>query len=119
MTEGQLTDLLAHHALGWRVGPDRYLLRDREWISKWRFKPLIRVEDAIRVLSSASSSYSIEWNGSVAAAAVTGNGNSAKVTSQSLAVAISVAVAAIVGISVPPDFAIAGAPYWRAHGKRG
>jgi hypothetical protein len=54
MTEEMLTALLAQQLMGWRVGPDRYLLGQRRWLARWRFQPTKRTEDAFRLLEQAA-----------------------------------------------------------------
>ena len=50
----ELTDRLAERAMGWRVGPDRFLLSQRSWIPRWRFQPTKRSEDAMRLLEQVA-----------------------------------------------------------------
>jgi hypothetical protein len=45
-----LTEALVERILGWRIGPDRFLMGDRQWLPRWRFQPLTRLEDAFRLL---------------------------------------------------------------------
>jgi hypothetical protein len=53
MTNESLTFLLAERVMGWRIGPQRFLLGNRSWISVWRFKPLDQIEDAFALLEKA------------------------------------------------------------------
>lgn len=55
MTGDQLTALLAERVMGWRVGPDRFLMGHRRWMPRWRFRPAERVEHAHRLLEQAAS----------------------------------------------------------------
>jgi len=55
LSDDQLSAILAQRVLGWRVGPDRFLLGDRRWLARWRFQPLKRVEDANRLLKAANA----------------------------------------------------------------
>src|SRR4051794_25538441 len=50
----QLTVLLAENVMGWTVAPGRFLLGNRRWMSRWRFEPTKRVEDAFRLLDRAA-----------------------------------------------------------------
>jgi len=50
MTDDQLTAILAERVMGWRVGPERFLLGQRRWMPRWRFQPATRFEDAFRLL---------------------------------------------------------------------
>lgn len=54
MNTEQLTAILAQRVMGWRVGPDRYLMGNRRWLPRWRFRPAERVEDAQRLLERAA-----------------------------------------------------------------
>jgi hypothetical protein len=59
----QLTAILAQRVMGWRVGPDRFLMGDRRWQPRWRFRPLERSPDAIRLLEAAAPQlYTIQEN---------------------------------------------------------
>ncbi len=60
MNDDRLTELLARRALGWRVAPDRFIKSGRSWIPKWRFSPLVRLEDAFQLLDAVASSYRLE-----------------------------------------------------------
>lgn len=54
MTANILTGLLARRVLGWTVAPDRYLIAHRQWLPRWRFQPLKRLEDAFRLMEQAA-----------------------------------------------------------------
>ena len=54
MTSRTLTGLLVKRVMKWGVGPNRYLLGDRRWISETRFKPVERIEDAFQLLEAVS-----------------------------------------------------------------
>lgn len=54
MSTEQLTAILAQRVMGWRVGPDRFLMDKRQWLPRWRFQPTERVEDAYRLLERAA-----------------------------------------------------------------
>jgi hypothetical protein len=53
MTNDQLTTILAERVLGWTVGPERFLMGNREWTPRWRFQPADKLEDAFRLLEEA------------------------------------------------------------------
>ncbi len=57
MSDERLKEELAHRLLRWRVGPDRYIKSGRTWTPKWRFNPLVRLEDAFLLLDHAGGSY--------------------------------------------------------------
>ena len=59
-TSKQLTDVLAERVMGWRLAPVTYIKSDRGWIPKWRFQPLVRIEDAFQLLEAATNSYRLE-----------------------------------------------------------
>jgi hypothetical protein len=54
MTAPALTEALAQRVMGWGVTADRYLTGNREWMPRWRFEPLTRTEDALRLLEAAA-----------------------------------------------------------------
>lgn len=55
LTDNALIDQLAQQVLHWRVGPDRFMTRNRSWLPKWRFNPLERLEDAFMLLDHCRS----------------------------------------------------------------
>ena len=60
MTHELLTNLLAEKVMGWKLGPNRFMMANREWTPRWRFQPTRRYEDAFRLLDQAApSEYSI------------------------------------------------------------
>lgn len=64
MTSEHLTALLATRIMGWDVGPDRFLMGNRGWMPRWRFRPLEKLEDAFRLLHGATpQEYSICGDG--------------------------------------------------------
>jgi hypothetical protein len=100
MTTEQLAALLAKKVMGWKVGPDRFMMGGRQWQPRWRFQPGERMEDAFRLLKHAApQEYAVGTteNGSfwarVRVAGVTGE---ARESSQ--ARAITFAIARAVGI---------------------
>lgn len=63
MTKSGLTAILAQRVMNWRVGPNRYLTGNRHWMSLWRFQPLDRLPDAIRLLEAAApQQYTMQEN---------------------------------------------------------
>ena len=59
MTREQLSAVVAQKVLGWRSSPDRFLLGDRQWISRTQFQPLTRIQDAFRLLHTAAETFSL------------------------------------------------------------
>jgi hypothetical protein len=59
MTDECLTSELAVRGMGWRLAPDRYLKSGRSWIPRWRFRPLVDLGDAFRLLESVTDDYSL------------------------------------------------------------
>ena len=60
MTHDQLTAILAERVMGWSVGPDRFMMGNREWMPRWRFQPADKLDDAFRLLQEAApQAYSI------------------------------------------------------------
>jgi hypothetical protein len=60
MTIDQLTAILAERAMGWTVGPDRFMLGGRRWLPRWRFQPAEQMDDAFRLLEqTAPQEYSM------------------------------------------------------------
>jgi hypothetical protein len=40
--------------MGWKAGPDRFLMANRRWIPRWRFQPAANLPDALRLLETAA-----------------------------------------------------------------
>ena len=59
MNEERVTDELAARALGWRLAPGRYLKADRSWIPRARFRPLVDLRDAFRLLDAVTNDYTM------------------------------------------------------------
>jgi hypothetical protein len=49
-TDRELTDLLVERVMGWGIAPDRFMLGGRQWLSRWRFQPTEKIEDAFALL---------------------------------------------------------------------
>lgn len=54
MTHEQLTAILAERVMRWTVGRERFLMGNREWTPRWRFRPTEKLEDAFRLLEGAA-----------------------------------------------------------------
>jgi hypothetical protein len=54
MTKEKLTALLAERVMGWSSGPERFQVGQRSWITRWRFQPAEKIEDAFRLLEKAA-----------------------------------------------------------------
>ena len=104
MTSENLAALLAERVMGWTVGPDRFLIGKRGWMPRWRFQPAEKLEDAFKLLDSASpQEYSIRGddNGNVHVRVVI-DGAAGEAQGRSKPLAITSAIARAVGIEVEP-----------------
>ena len=102
MTGEQLTALLAQRVMGWGIAPGRFLTGNRQWMPRWRFDPLKKVEDALRLLETAAPDrYEIrqERPGVFAVAVLIGR-QVGEARGDDKARTISMAVARAVGIEV-------------------
>lgn len=104
MTNDQLIAILAERVMGWTVGPERFLMGNREWTPRWRFQPADKLEDAFRLLDEATpEEYSIcgDDKGNVhVQIRIAGRTGEARGTSRPLV--ITYAIARAVGIEVEP-----------------
>ena len=102
MTPDHFTGLLAERIMGWAVGPERFLLGGRKWIRRSRFRPMEKLEDALRLLEAAApQEYSIEGDETGTTRVrlrIAGTEGEATETSKPLAVTYAIARAA--GIEV-------------------
>jgi hypothetical protein len=96
----RLTDDLAVHVLGWRLAPDRYITEGRSWIAQWRFRPLVELADAFRLLDQAADCYSLTRRGSTFTAEVRIKCHRGKAVGRQLARTITNAVASALGLEV-------------------
>ena len=53
MSNATLDARLAEKVMGWRVGPERFLLSNRQWKKRTYFQPTLRAADAFRLLQGA------------------------------------------------------------------
>lgn len=99
MTPAQLEALLAERLLGWRAAPDRFLFGKRQWIPRWRFQPLRRMEQTLELLQKAGARFTItRADGGTVAAEVTVAGNAGRASARSEAAAVALALARAIGI---------------------
>ena len=102
LTADMLTALLVERVLGWRVGPDRYMMADRQWLKQERFQPTKSIDAACRLLIALRP---IEYTFGGAGASdcwakVRLKGMSGEAASPSLPLAICLAIARALGIDV-------------------
>ena len=101
MTDERLTDELAARVLGWRLAPGRYIKSGRGWTPRSKFRPLVDLKDAFRLLDRVSNDYSLLARpGGVFTARVRLDGRAGKATGEPKARAISLAVARALGLEV-------------------
>ena len=101
MTNDQLTAILAQRIMGWRVAPDRFLLGNRQWITRARFQPMSRIQDAFRLLQRSASNLSLRMAADGTFTAVVRIGNrTGSASGHADASTITLAIARAVGIEV-------------------
>src|ERR1019366_3825353 len=94
VTSDLLTATLAEKVMHWGVAPDRFLLGNRQWISRTQFQPLNRVQDAFRLLRKLTSMFSLTSSGDgVFTAAVRIGDRTGRASGESEAATILLAVA--------------------------
>ena len=63
MTDAALIDRLAKHVFNWGVTADRFLLPNRSWCPRWKFRPLEKLSDAFKLLDAAAPTrYAISFS---------------------------------------------------------
>jgi hypothetical protein len=102
LTADGLTALLVKRVLGWRAGPDRYLMADRQWLPRGKFQPTTRLEAAFRLLIAVKPvDYKLGGSGSGPCwARVRTSGGLGEATNPSMPLAICLALARALGINV-------------------
>ena len=103
MTTTRLTEILAERVLGWGVGPERFLMGNGKWLSRWKFQPAERIEDAMRLLESAApQEFTIQGDQTgITRVSVLIAGTEGKAGEASLPLAITHAIARAIGIQIP------------------
>ncbi|MFN7939113.1 MAG: hypothetical protein U0R19_37665 [Bryobacteraceae bacterium] len=102
MNRDKLEALLAERLMKWTVCPDRFLVGKRAWMPRWRFQPIEKLADAIRLLEEVRpQEYTIRGDdkGNICAK-VRIAGKQGEATGTSLPLVITYAVARAVGIEV-------------------
>ena len=105
MTIQAITTALAERVMGWRVGPDRFLIGQRRWMPHWRFQPVERIEDTFRLLEQLSpKEYAMRAaeDGSFWARVVVG-GVTGEARELTQARALTLAIARAVGLKVEEE----------------
>jgi hypothetical protein len=101
-THDQLTACLAVRVLHWRVTPDRFLTGKRGWLPRWKFQPVQKLADAIRLMEAANPeeySLSAGAKGGFCARVII-SGTTAEAHANTKPLAICLAVSAALGIEV-------------------
>jgi hypothetical protein len=115
--DGILTDELAARCLRWRLAPGRYLKPERGWTSRSKFRPLVDIRDAFRLLDAVADDYSLlSKPGGVFTATVRVAGRIGKAAGEPKARAISLAVARAMGMDVPDADALPATRIERVRG---
>ena len=97
----RLTEELAARVLGWRLAPGRYIKSGRCWIPRWRFQPLVELDDAFKLLDGAAHFYILKSDRSGAFSAEVSVGrNTGKASGKSKARTITLALAHALGLEV-------------------
>jgi hypothetical protein len=104
MGDKSLTDDLATRVLGWRLAPDRYIKPGRQWIPRWRFQPLINIDDAFQLLHAAAASLVLKTtkDGAYIAQVKLGR-RMGSALAECVATSVTVAIARAIGLEVPDD----------------
>jgi hypothetical protein len=103
ISEQALTDALAERVMGWKATPDRFIKSGRNWLPKWRFAPLSRLDDAFQLLDRACSTYKLERrDGDPFRAEVRVGGRVGKASGDPRARTITLAIARSLGLEVDP-----------------
>jgi hypothetical protein len=104
VSSDELTAILAERIMRWGVCPERFLLEGRSWLPRWRFQPLIDIDDAFQLLSSSVGTLVLTnaKNGSYVSHVKLGR-RTGRATSPSAATSITVAIARALTLDVPDE----------------
>ena len=101
MTDERLTSILAERVMGWRVGPDRYITVDRQWIKRERFQPARSLDAALRLVNALQPiSYNVGGSQSGCWARIQTAAGTWEATAHSMSLALCLAIARAQGIDV-------------------
>ena len=103
MTTERVTASLVERVLGWRVGPDRFLLGNRQWIRRSGFEPFTNLKDAFQLLDKAASAFKLSGTPGRFTAEVSVENRSGSATGEHKAATITVAIARAVGLDAPDN----------------
>jgi len=93
MTSERLTAVLAEQVMKWRLAPERFLTGPRQWIPRYRFRPLSNVDDALKLVNAAGASLELRSKpGCPVEARVVFRGRKSRVTLNEAAAAITTAL---------------------------
>lgn len=103
MSNELLTAILVEKIMGWRVCPDRFLTRDRQWLPRHKFQPTKKLDNAFKLLNAAEPlEYTLGGTNRTGDcwARVKLNGTAGEATSRSMPMAICLAIARALSIDV-------------------
>jgi hypothetical protein len=104
VNDDRLTDKLVGRILGWRLAPGRYIKSGRSWIPRSRFRPLVDIRDAFRLLDAVTADYSlVARRGGPFIAEVRLDGRVGKAFGASKARTITIALADALGFARPDE----------------
>ena len=104
MIDELLTDKLVTLVMGWRLAPGRYIQTGRGWSPRSRFRPLVELRDAFRLLTTASDDYCLVAKpGGVFTAEVRLAGRTGKASGESPSRTITMALARALQIEPPVE----------------
>lgn len=100
MTDEHLTTELAVRAMRWRLAPGRFL-KAQGWTSRSRFRPLVDIRDAFRVLDAVADDYTLLYKpGGLYRVHVCAAGRAGRAVNKSRTRAICMAVAQALEINI-------------------
>jgi hypothetical protein len=100
MTDARLTDELALRIMGWKAARDRFVKAERSWIPKWRFRPLVQLDDAFQLLDRAAHRYTLTRDGRTFTAEIETKSGRGIAVGELQARTISLAIARGLGLEV-------------------
>jgi hypothetical protein len=104
VTDERLTDELASRVLGWRLAPGRYIKANRGWTPRSKFRPLLDLRDAFRLLEAASDDYRLfALPGHLFSAHVRLAGRTGSASGHKTARTVTIALARALGVHVSDE----------------
>jgi hypothetical protein len=102
MNDRLITDRLVERVMGWRPAPGRFMMGERNWTPRSRFRPFKDIRDALRLADKLTRQYSLTADAAGFTAEVRYRERIGRATARNKARAITLAIARVLDFDLPP-----------------